>query len=286
MPKMMSKSVISNSTRSTKHWKWHPAEFGSQMKLTTDGTGPVDTHLYLSEKLPNTFESDHLSCHTRNPGALSLLSILNLGTRELAEEDIGNNIYDIITDSSLSIDYEVDYIFTGSSIAISYNIEDIITGSSLSIDFDIKDIFISLSPDIDFDVDNMDTCSSLDIRNDNNYMITGLIRLKFGKFDAVQSPANWERVIEGIHRMRWAEHVPVEANDMDEGMNSLQPKSSESEEATQRLLENSLLSAKKMDKGDEATIKRLIFPVMIMAWNKVEGICVATHMHRVSNWLG
>lgn len=37
--------------------------------------------------------------------------------------------------------------------------------------------------------------------------------------------------------------------------------SSESAEANQRLLENGLLSADKMDKADEATIKNLIYPV-------------------------
>ncbi|CAN4091226.1 unnamed protein product [Withania somnifera] len=108
--------------------------------------------------------------------------------------------------------------------------------------------------------------------------------------------------------------------------------SSESAEANQQLLKNGLLSADKMDKADEATIKSLIYPVgfytrkarhlkqvakicvskydgdipstvdellllpgvgpkiahlvMIMAWNKVEGICVDTHVHRVSNRLG
>ncbi|KAF3685307.1 Endonuclease III -like protein 1, chloroplastic [Capsicum annuum] len=197
---------------------------------------------------------------------------------------------------------------------------------------------------------------------------------------SIQSPSNWERVIEGIRRMRSSEHAPVDSIDPDEGMNSLQPKllegcdadvdcdflftfsvhnlirkedllnwlvlcyqarprvmlhmasSSESAEATQRLLENGLLSAETMDKADEATIKSLIYPVgfytrkarqlkqvakiclskydgdipstlddllllpgvgpkiahlvMIMAWNKVEGICVDTHVHRVSNRLG
>ncbi|KAF3634269.1 putative mannose/glucose-specific lectin-like [Capsicum annuum] len=210
---------------------------------------------------------------------------------------------------------------------------------------------------------------------------------------SIQSPANWERVIEGIRRMRSAEHAPVDSIDTDEGMNSLQPQllegrdtdvdyyfcftfsvrnlirkedllnwlvhsyqakprimlhmasvgsfsymmlinnvSSESAEATQRLLKNGMLSAETMDKADEATIKSLIYPVgfytrkarhlkqiakiclykydgdisstldnllllpgvspkiahlvMIMAWNKVEGICVDTHVHRDSNWLG
>ncbi|PHT81744.1 hypothetical protein T459_14759 [Capsicum annuum] len=47
-------------------------------------------------------------------------------------------------------------------------------------------------------------------------------------FDAknhrVQSPTNWERVIEGAHRMRSAEHAPMDSIDADEGMNSLLPK--------------------------------------------------------------
>ncbi|PHT71027.1 hypothetical protein T459_26131 [Capsicum annuum] len=41
---------------------------------------------------------------------------------------------------------------------------------------------------------------------------------------SIQSPANWERVIEGIHRMRSVEHAPADSIDTDEGMNSLQPK--------------------------------------------------------------
>ncbi|XP_060178631.1 endonuclease III homolog 1, chloroplastic-like isoform X2 [Lycium barbarum] len=163
---------------------------------------------------------------------------------------------------------------------------------------------------------------------------------------SIQRPANWERVIEGIRRMRSSEHAPVDSIDPDEGMTSLQPKErrfaelvgsllssqTKGHEATQRLLENSLLSAGAMDKADEDTIKSLIYPVgfytrkakhlkqvakiciskydgdipssvdellllpgvgpkiahlvMIMAWNKVEGICVDTHVHRVSNRLG
>ncbi|PHU05566.1 Endonuclease III -like protein 1, chloroplastic [Capsicum chinense] len=144
----------------------------------------------------------------------------------------------------------------------------------------------------------------------------------------VQSPANWERVIKGIHRMRSAEHAPVDSIDTDEGMNSLQPKerrfaelagsllssqtkghSSESAEATQRLLENGLLSAETMDKDDEATIKSLIYPVEFYTrkarqLKQVAKICIYkydgdipstfdnllllpdTHVHRVSNWLG
>ncbi|XP_019236994.1 PREDICTED: endonuclease III homolog 2, chloroplastic-like isoform X2 [Nicotiana attenuata] len=166
---------------------------------------------------------------------------------------------------------------------------------------------------------------------------------------SIQPPANWERVIEGIRRMRSSEHAPVDSIDPDEGVTSLQPKerrfavlvgsllSSQTKghvthEANQRLLENGLLSADSMDKADEVTIKSLIYPVgfytrkarhlkqvaeicvskydgdipstvdellllpgvgpkiahlvMIMAWNKVEGICVDTHVHRVSNRLG
>ncbi|XP_055813603.1 endonuclease III homolog 1, chloroplastic-like isoform X5 [Solanum dulcamara] len=166
---------------------------------------------------------------------------------------------------------------------------------------------------------------------------------------SIQPPANWERVIEGIRSMRLSEHAPVDSIDPDEGVTSLQPKerrfavlvgsllSSQTKghvthEANQRLLENGLLSADKMDKADEATIKNLIYPVgfytrkarhlkqvakicvskydgdipsivddllllpgvgpkiahlvMIMAWNKVEGICVDTHVHRICNRLG
>ncbi|XP_075085430.1 endonuclease III homolog 1, chloroplastic isoform X3 [Nicotiana tabacum] len=166
---------------------------------------------------------------------------------------------------------------------------------------------------------------------------------------SIQPPANWERVIEGIRKMRSSEHAPVDSIDPDEGVTSLQPKerrfavligsllSSQTKghvthEANQRLLENGLLSADSMDKADEVTIKTLIYPVgfytrkarhlkqvakicvskydgdipstvdellllpgvgpkiahlvMIMAWNKVEGICVDTHVHRVSNRLG
>ncbi|MCD7470772.1 hypothetical protein HAX54_010882 [Datura stramonium] len=41
---------------------------------------------------------------------------------------------------------------------------------------------------------------------------------------SIQPPANWERVIEGIRRMRSSEHAPVDSIDPAEGMTSLQPK--------------------------------------------------------------
>ncbi|KAF3633592.1 hypothetical protein FXO38_25506 [Capsicum annuum] len=47
-------------------WKWYPAKSGDWMELMIDGSEPVGTHPYLSEKLPDSPESDGLACHTRS----------------------------------------------------------------------------------------------------------------------------------------------------------------------------------------------------------------------------
>ncbi|KAH0992297.1 hypothetical protein GBA52_003780 [Prunus armeniaca] len=167
--------------------------------------------------------------------------------------------------------------------------------------------------------------------------------------DTGKPPANWEKVLEGIRKMRSSEDAPVDSMGCEKAGSALPPKerrfavlvssllSSQTKDhvthgAIQRLLQNNLLSADSIDKADEATIKGLIYPVgfytrkatnlkkiakicltkyegdipssldellslpgigpkmahlvMNVGWNNVQGICVDTHVHRISNRLG
>ncbi|EXB68724.1 Endonuclease III-like protein 1 [Morus notabilis] len=138
-----------------------------------------------------------------------------------------------------------------------------------------------------------------------------------------EPPANWEKVLEGIRKMRSSEDAPVDTMGCEKAGILLPPK---------RLLQNDLLTADAIDKADEATIKSLIYPVgfytrkannlkkianiclmnyngdiprslkellllpgigpkmahlvMNVGWNDVQGICVDTHVHRICNRLG
>ncbi|XP_059432517.1 endonuclease III homolog 1, chloroplastic-like isoform X2 [Corylus avellana] len=93
-----------------------------------------------------------------------------------------------------------------------------------------------------------------------------------------EPPPNWEKVLEGIRKIRSAEDAPVDTMGCEKAGNSLPPKerrfavlvssllSSQTKDnvthgAIQRLLQNGLLTADAIDKADEATIKTLIYPV-------------------------
>ncbi|GAY68022.1 hypothetical protein CUMW_260920 [Citrus unshiu] len=84
-----------------------------------------------------------------------------------------------------------------------------------------------------------------------------------------EPPANWERVLEGIRKMRTSEDAPVDSMGCEKAGSSLPPRerrfavliSSLLSRAIQRLLQNGLLTAEAIDKADEATIKDLIYPV-------------------------
>ncbi|KAG4126032.1 hypothetical protein ERO13_D10G133000v2 [Gossypium hirsutum] len=143
-----------------------------------------------------------------------------------------------------------------------------------------------------------------------------------------KAPANWEKVLEGIRKMRSLEDAPVDTMGCEKAGSVLPPKerrfavlvssllSSQTKDhvthgAIQHLSQNCLLTPDAIDKADEATIKDLIYPydgdipssleellllpgigpkmahlVMNVAWNDVQGICVDTHVHRISNRLG
>ncbi|XP_022761758.1 endonuclease III homolog 1, chloroplastic-like [Durio zibethinus] len=164
-----------------------------------------------------------------------------------------------------------------------------------------------------------------------------------------KAPANWEKVLEGIRKMRSSDDAPVDTMGCEKAGSVLPPKerrfavlissllSSQTKDhvthgAIQRLIHNCLLTPNAIDKADEATIKDLIYPVgfytrkasnmkkiakiclmkydgdipssleellllpgigpkmahlvMNIAWNDVQGICVDTHVHRISNRLG
>ncbi|XP_059300206.1 endonuclease III homolog 1, chloroplastic-like isoform X1 [Lycium ferocissimum] len=167
--------------------------------------------------------------------------------------------------------------------------------------------------------------------------------------DPVRPPSNWEKVLEGIRKMRSSEDAPVDSMGCEKAGSSLPPKerrfavlvssllSSQTKDqvnhgAIQRLLQNGLLAADTIDTANEETIKSLIYPVgfytrkannlkkvakiclskydgdipstleellllpgigpkmahlvMNVAWDNVQGICVDTHVHRISNRLG
>ncbi|KAK4370688.1 hypothetical protein RND71_010163 [Anisodus tanguticus] len=171
----------------------------------------------------------------------------------------------------------------------------------------------------------------------------------FSISDPVRPPSNWEKVLEGIRKMRCSEDAPVDSMGCEKAGCSLPPKerrfavlvssllSSQTKDqvnhgAIQRLLQNGLLAADTIDTANEETIKSLIYPVgfytrkasnlkkvakiclskydgdipssleellllpgigpkmahlvMNVAWNNVQGICVDTHVHRISNRLG
>ncbi|CAJ1955568.1 unnamed protein product [Sphenostylis stenocarpa] len=93
-----------------------------------------------------------------------------------------------------------------------------------------------------------------------------------------EAPANWKKVLQGIRQMRSSadEHEPVSreeaANDtappkerrfavLASSLLSSQTKEHVTRGATQRLHENGLLTAEAMNKADEETIKKFIYPV-------------------------
>lgn len=94
----------------------------------------------------------------------------------------------------------------------------------------------------------------------------------------VKPPPNWEKVLEGIRKMRSSEDAPVDSMGCEKAGSSLPPKerrfavlissllSSQTKDnvnhgAIQRLLENNLLKAETIEKADESTLKNLIYPV-------------------------
>ncbi|CBI36652.3 unnamed protein product, partial [Vitis vinifera] len=98
---------------------------------------------------------------------------------------------------------------------------------------------------------------------------------------AAELPANWEKILEGIRKMRSSEDAPVDSMGCEKAGSSLPPRerrfavlvssllSSQTKDnvthgnagAIQRLLQNGLLVADAIDKADEATVKSLIYPV-------------------------
>ncbi|KAF6162282.1 hypothetical protein GIB67_008411 [Kingdonia uniflora] len=97
----------------------------------------------------------------------------------------------------------------------------------------------------------------------------------------VESPADWEEVLEGIRKMRSLEDAPVDSMGCEKAGSILPPKerrfavlvssllSSQTKDgvthgnsgAIQRLLQSGLLTADAIDNAEESTIKSLIYPV-------------------------
>ncbi|KAK7261606.1 hypothetical protein RIF29_27921 [Crotalaria pallida] len=93
-----------------------------------------------------------------------------------------------------------------------------------------------------------------------------------------ESPAYWKKVLEGIRKMSCSADETADGREFDKEADTLDPKerrfsvlassllSSQTKEhvtdgATQRLRQNGLLTADAIDKVDEETIKKLIYPV-------------------------
>ncbi|XP_061367279.1 endonuclease III homolog 1, chloroplastic-like isoform X2 [Gastrolobium bilobum] len=93
-----------------------------------------------------------------------------------------------------------------------------------------------------------------------------------------ESPAHWEKVLEGIRKMRGSADESVDTMESEKAGDTLPPKerrfavlassllSSQTKEhvtrrATQSLRQNGLLTAEAINKADEETIKKLIYPV-------------------------
>ncbi|XP_009781249.1 endonuclease III homolog 1, chloroplastic isoform X1 [Nicotiana sylvestris] len=96
--------------------------------------------------------------------------------------------------------------------------------------------------------------------------------------DSVRPPLNWEKVLEGIRKMRSSEDAPVDSMGCEKAGSSLPAKerrfavlvssllSSQTKDqvnhgAIQRLLQNGLLAPDAIDTANEETIKSLIYPV-------------------------
>ncbi|KAL0307164.1 UNVERIFIED_CONTAM: Endonuclease III1, chloroplastic [Sesamum radiatum] len=113
------------------------------------------------------------------------------------------------------------------------------------------------------------------------------------------TPANWEKVLEGIRMMRSSENAPVDSMGCEKAGSSLPPKerrfavlvssllSSQTKDhvthgAIQRLLQNNLLTAEAIEKADEGTIKDLIYPVGFYSrkasnMKKIAKICLSKY---------
>ncbi|XP_010475313.1 PREDICTED: endonuclease III homolog 2, chloroplastic-like isoform X2 [Camelina sativa] len=106
-------------------------------------------------------------------------------------------------------------------------------------------------------------------------------------------PDHWEKVIEGIRKMKSSEEAPVDTVERDRTGSFLPPKerrfyvligtllSSQTKDhvttaAVDRLLQNGLLTPEAIDKADESTIKELIYPVGFYTRK-------ATHVKKVAN---
>ncbi|KAE9620448.1 putative DNA-(apurinic or apyrimidinic site) lyase [Lupinus albus] len=93
-----------------------------------------------------------------------------------------------------------------------------------------------------------------------------------------ESPAHWEKVLEGIRKMRCSADAPVDTMGCEKAGATLPPKerrfavlvssllSSQTKDhvnhgAIQRLLQNGLLTPDALNDADEETIKKLIYPV-------------------------
>ncbi|KAI9079400.1 hypothetical protein K1719_038699 [Acacia pycnantha] len=117
--------------------------------------------------------------------------------------------------------------------------------------------------------------------------------------DAGESPTNWKLVLEGIRKMRCSADAPVDTMGCEKAGETLSPKerrfavlassllSSQTKDhvthgAIQRLLQNDLLSADGLNKADEETIKKLIYPVGFYTrkttnLKKVANICLTKY---------
>ncbi|XP_057456279.1 endonuclease III homolog 1, chloroplastic isoform X1 [Lotus japonicus] len=120
-------------------------------------------------------------------------------------------------------------------------------------------------------------------------------------------PAHWEKVLEGIRKMRCSAEAPVDTMGCEKAGNTLPPKerrfavlvssllSSQTKDhvnhgAIQRLLQNDLLTADAINNADEETIKKLIYPVGFYTrkatnLKKIANICLMKYDGDIPNSL-
>ncbi|GAB2263956.1 hypothetical protein Droror1_Dr00026090 [Drosera rotundifolia] len=129
--------------------------------------------------------------------------------------------------------------------------------------------------------------------------LTSCVRRNEPVKNAVESPANWEKVLEGIRKMRSSEDAPVDSMGCEKAGCSLPSKerrfavltssllSSQTKDhvthgAVERLSQNGLLTPNSVDSADEETIKGLIYPVGFYTrkasnLKKIANICVTKY---------
>ncbi|XP_027355879.1 endonuclease III homolog 1, chloroplastic isoform X2 [Abrus precatorius] len=111
-----------------------------------------------------------------------------------------------------------------------------------------------------------------------------------------ESPAHWEKVLEGIRKMRCSADAPVDTMGCEKAGNTLPPKVGFYTRKATNLKKIANICLMKYEGDIPSSIEQLLLLpgigpkmahlVMNVGWNNVQGICVDTHVHRICNRLG